>query len=276
MCSQSLLAASGLLLGTVALFAWTRPADEPKAEVKLAAPASRPLERVLPGLTQDGFVQLPNQWRLKPAGRHLELGDFPVNIALHPTGQFAAVLHAGYREHEIVIVNLDKARTRIVSRATIDQAFYGLTWSPDGKQIYASGGEFEAVHVFDFEQGYLKKSKSLDVSRVEKDAVEKQRVVVGGLTLDAAGKELFVASPWGDCVVRVPLDNPENRVFIPTTPEPPKKKEPAKGEPPSPPDGRKDPDAKPVAKDAEPAMELGAFPYVCLLEPGGKRAFVSL
>jgi len=274
--SQSLLAAGVLLLGTVVLFAWSRPVQEPKAEVK-AAPAAKPLERTLPGLHRDGYVQLPNQWRLKPAGRHLELGDFPVNIALHPTGQFAAVLHAGFRDHEVVIVNLDKTRTRVVSRATVDQAFYGLTWSPDGRQLYASGGEFEAVHVFDFEQGYLKKSKSLDVSRVEKEAVEKQRVVVGGLTLDAAGRELFVASPWGDCVVRVPLDNPDNRVLIPTTPEPPKKKEAAKGEPPSPPDGRKDLDAKPVEKkDVEPPKDLGAFPYVCLLEPGGKRAFVSL
>ena len=257
--SHPLIAIGLLFTGTVALFAWSRPAQEPKAEVQ-AARAAKPLERTLPGLTRDGFVQLPNQWRLKPAGRHLEMGDFPVNIAIHPTGQFAAMLHAGFKEHEVVIVNLDKARTRVVSRASIDQAFYGMTWSPDGKQLFASGGEFEAVHIFDFEQGYLKKSKSLDVSRLEKDAIEKQRVVVGGLTLDAAGKELFVASPWGDCVVRVPLDNPDNRILIPTTAEGPKAKEVAKGEPPSPPDGRKDPDAKPPAKkDVELAKDLGAF-----------------
>ena len=42
-----------------------------------------------------------------------------------------------------------------------------------------------------------------------------------------------MASPWGDCVVRVPLDNPDNRVLIPTTPERPKKKEAAKVEPPT-------------------------------------------
>ena len=47
-------------------------------------------------------MQLPNQWSLKPAGRHVEVGDFPVNIAIHPTGEFAAVLCAGYREHEVI------------------------------------------------------------------------------------------------------------------------------------------------------------------------------
>jgi DNA-binding beta-propeller fold protein YncE len=282
--SLSLIAAAGLV-AAVGSLGRTQPADAPKADEKKSSPPAK-AARVLPGLRQDGFVQLPNQWRLKPAGKHLELGDFPVNIALHPTGQYAAVLHTGFRDHEVAIVDLNKARTRLVSRITIDQAFYGLAWSPDGKQLFASGGEFEIVHVFDFEQGYLKKAKVLDVSRQDKEGHETERVVAGGVTLDPTGRELFVASPWGDCVVRVPLANPDNRVLIPTTPEPPKKKEAAKGDPPSPPDGRKDPDAKPQpkkkaeqppAKDlAVATKDLGAFPYVCLVEPGGKRAFVSL
>jgi DNA-binding beta-propeller fold protein YncE len=276
---QSLFASGVLLAGAVGLFAWARPADPPKADDTGGAPAPREPGRVLPGLNRDGFVQLPNQWRLKPAGRHLDLGDFPVNIALHPSGLYAAVLHAGFRDHEVVVVDLNKARTRVVSRATVDQAFYGLTFSPDGKQLYASGGEFEAVHVFEFDQGYLKRLKALDVSRQDKEPHERQRVVVGGLTLDPAGQELFVASPWGDCVIRVPLVNPENRTLIPMTPQPAAKKDGPKGDPPSPPDGRKDPDAKPPAKaKADPVAQkdLGGFPYVCLVEPTGKRAFVSL
>ena len=275
---QSLFAAAVLLACGVALYGLTRPEPQTKPAAGEGAAPARPPERVLPGLRRDGFVQLPNQWRLKPAGRPLELGDFPVNTALHPTGQFAAVLHAGFRDHEVVVVNLNPKDTRIVSRATIPQAFYGLTFSPDGRQLYASGGEFETVHVFDFEQGYLRKSRALDVSRPDKEAQETQRVVVGGLALDPTGRELFAASPWGDCVVRIPLDNPDNRVMIPTTPESPRKKDAPQGEPPSPPDGRKNPDAKETAKKpAEPPRkDAGAFPYTCLVEPGGKRAFVSL
>src|SRR5262245_56575187 len=92
-------------------------ADEPKPE------------RVLPGLKQDGFVQLPNQWKLNPAGKHLEIGDLPVNILLHPTGQYAAVLHCGWREHEVHIVDLNAAKRKIVCRVPIDQGFYGLAFS---------------------------------------------------------------------------------------------------------------------------------------------------
>src|SRR6266404_2013558 len=55
----------------------------------------------LPGAQPEGTILLHNQWSLKPAGKQLELGDFPVNSALHPSGKWLAVLHAGHGEHEI-------------------------------------------------------------------------------------------------------------------------------------------------------------------------------
>jgi DNA-binding beta-propeller fold protein YncE len=276
---QSLWATGLLIAAGVGLYAVAVPAQPPKAE----PPKVEAREVVLPGLRRDGFVQLPNQWSLKPAGRHLEIGDFPVNVAIHPTGEFAAVLCAGYGPHEIVVVDLNPERTRVLSRVQIDQGFYGLTWSNDGRQIFASGGEFEVVNVFDFDRGYLTKGKTLDVT-----AAKNRKGVVGGLAFDPAGKDLFVASPWADAVVRVPLVNPDNKKVILLEPEVAKKEpgdrrglqgEPAggspsqKGEPPSPPDGRKE-DGKKDAADAikEPAV----FPYTCLVEPGGKRCFVSL
>src|SRR5262249_43807536 len=82
--------------------------------------------RLLPGVQSDGTVQLHNQWRLRPAGKHLTVGDFPVNIALHPSGKWLAILHAGYGDHEVAIVDIAAKKQRIVSRATIDEAFYGL------------------------------------------------------------------------------------------------------------------------------------------------------
>jgi DNA-binding beta-propeller fold protein YncE len=262
---QSLWAAGLVLAASVGLYAFAVPAQPIKQEPPKVE--SKPLDRVLPGLRRDGFVQLPNQWALKPAGRHIEVGDFPVNIALHPSGEFAAVLCAGFGPHEIIIVDLNPARTRALSRVQLDQAFYGLTWSPDGRQLFASGGEFEVVHVFDFDKGYLTRGRTLDVT-----VAKNRKGVIGGLAFDPAGKDLFVASPWADAIVRIPLINPDNKKVIPFT-VPVAKKEPGKGEPPSPPDGRKedeDPDAPPRMKEPE------VFPYTCLVEAGGKRCFVSL
>ncbi len=63
-----------------------------------------------------GQMLLPTQWSLQPAGKQLAVGDFPVTIALHPTEKFAAILHAGYGDHEIVIVDLSEFSRRFPSQ----------------------------------------------------------------------------------------------------------------------------------------------------------------
>jgi DNA-binding beta-propeller fold protein YncE len=240
-----------ILLGLAA----TAAADEPKPR------------RVLPGLRADGFVQLPNQWALKPAGRQIPVGDLPVNVQLHPTGQFAAVLHCGFKTHEVVILNLGKGQTPISSRVPIPQGFYGLAFSPDGRQVYASGGEFDVLHVWDFDKGLLHNARTLDVSAG-------RRTVPAGLAV--SGRDLFACGLWADALVRVPLDNPANKVVIPLTPPQPKPAEAKTGELPSPDDNRsKEVVANDDDRGVEPAKNNG-WPYAVLAEPGGKRAFVSL
>ena len=80
--------------------------------------AAQPID--LPGQRPDGSVLLPNQWSLRPVGTQIPVGDFPVNLALHPDGKFAAVLHCGYSQHEIVLLDLSK-RT-ITSRIKLAEA----------------------------------------------------------------------------------------------------------------------------------------------------------
>ena len=87
-------------------------------------PAAAP--RVLPGVQSGGSILLPNQWSLRPAGRQLALGDFPVNLVIHPSGQWLAALHAGYGPHEVVIVRLEPRRQHITWRVTLPQALFGL------------------------------------------------------------------------------------------------------------------------------------------------------
>src|SRR4051794_26319849 len=64
----------------------------------LAACSSRPPMHArsidVPGPQADGAIKLPNQWFLRPVGKQIVLGDFPVNIAVHPEGKFAAILHS--------------------------------------------------------------------------------------------------------------------------------------------------------------------------------------
>jgi DNA-binding beta-propeller fold protein YncE len=184
------------LVGAIGLGQSQSPLQLPRRPTE-AGPA-----RVLPGVQPGGTILLPNQWSLRPAGRQIELGDFPVNLALHPSGQWLAVLHAGYGTHEVAIVQLDVRRPRITCRVPIEQAFYGLCFTPNGKQLFASGGEYEVVHAFEFDDGLLSRHRQLRVAPV------KTKFIPGGLAVDAEGRRLFVAGTWGAAVRILPLDDP--------------------------------------------------------------------
>jgi sugar lactone lactonase YvrE len=181
-------------------FSWAQSGD------RKAAAKTLPLS--LPGVQASGAVLLPNQWSLRPAGRQLELGDFPVNMALHPNRRWLAVLHAGYSRHEIIVVDTHSHPLRISSQVTLPQTFYGICFSPDGKHLYASGGEFEVIHSFEFDKGLLAHQEKIPV------AEEKDTLIPAGLAVSANGDTLFAAGTWGGSVVRVPIAQPDKRVTI--------------------------------------------------------------
>jgi DNA-binding beta-propeller fold protein YncE len=164
-------------------------------------------ERLLPGMQTNGHVLLPTQWSLKPAGKHLTVGDFPTAIAFHPKQPFAAILHAGYGDHEIVVIDTT-AEMRIISRATLPETFVGITFNSDGSEIFASGAEKEVVHQFSFQDGYLSNHRLLQITDI------KDKKVPAGLALSADDKTLYAACPWGQSVALVPLDNPTEKLFI--------------------------------------------------------------
>jgi DNA-binding beta-propeller fold protein YncE len=112
-----------------------------------------PSSRLVPGLQADGATLLHNLWPIRPVGRQVPLGDFPVNLAVDPSGRYAAVLHAGRNAHQIRVIELDSGRE--VSRRAVHQAFYGLAFSADGRQLVASGGADDVLRVFDFHDGEL-------------------------------------------------------------------------------------------------------------------------
>ena len=125
----------------------------------------------------------------------MELGDFPINISVHPRGRYAAVLHSGYSQHQILCVDL--ATTNVVSRTPVAETFYGLEFSADGKRLFCSGAGEEVIHGFDFDAGRLSNERSIRLRDQEAKGVP------GGLALDTAGRTLWVANVWGTNVSRV-------------------------------------------------------------------------
>lgn len=188
-CIVAVSLACFILLGGTGRFSVAQDVAAPTANV------SR-----LPGLQPSGDTLLPNQWSLHPAGKHMEVGDFPVNIALHPRAPYAAVMHSGYGKHEVIIIDL--TTDQIVSRTDLRFTFYGLAFDKDGKRLWASGGETGVVHQFRFEAGNLTEPREIALETAG------QRTCPAGLAC-TADDTLLVAGCWGDALVSVPLDRPE-------------------------------------------------------------------
>ena len=228
-----------------------------------------PLNAVeLPGLRPDGSVLLPNRWSLRPAGRQVALGDFPVNIAVHPKGRFAAILHCGYGPHQIMVVDLSQAA--VVSRTGIREAFYGLEFSSDGHRLYCSGAGDEAVHVFDFDsqKGSLARRGAIHIH----DSAT--RGIPCGLALGPEDRQLFAANLWGQTVSQVDLTGSQApaEFFFSGKGAPPSKTF-TNQEPIEPGDAAAEKRAQaaqgPLAADAP-------FPYDCKLDPRRRLLYVSL
>ena len=219
-----------------------------------------------PGVQADGSMLLPNQWSLRPAGTHIMLGDFPLNIALSPDGKFAAVLHCGFGQNEAVIVDL--AEEKIADRAKLGEAFYGITFSHDGKELFCSGSSGEVVHTFGFEHGKLSRGKSLRLHPA------KEMSVPAGLAIDPDGKTLFVANLWSSRVSRVTLKDKLVEDIVLTSNAAPILIMPSKW--------KEDFDTAAAKKRARAALLAAesdvnaAFPYACVLDAKHGCLYVSL
>jgi len=217
----------------------------------IALAASLEVQAQLPGHRPDGSVLLPNQWSLHPAGRQIDLGDFPVNIAVHPEGQFVAILHSGYSQHAIMVVDL-KAET-VVTNVSVEEAFYGIEFSRDGKLLFCSGAGSEVIHRYQFQDGQLADHHTIQLRDV------RQTGVPSGLAVGQ--QELFVVNLLGQTVSRVNLKTEKvAEISVATTAV----------------------DTNNEADDTHPASTEttlnrgGALPYACRLDETRQQLYVSL
>ncbi|MBL9127027.1 MAG: hypothetical protein JNL97_05245, partial [Verrucomicrobiales bacterium] len=254
------------IFGTAALANGCRngPADGPASSSRAIPPAAN-----WPGSRPDGTVRLPNQWSLAPAGKQVRLGDFPVNVAVHPDGRHAAVLHCGYGTHEIIVVDVRQAR--IESRVALPEAFQGLAFDASGRRLFASGAGKEVVHAFDFADGLLSRHRQFALRD------PKHRGVPSGLVASPDGRRLWVANLFGHAIDELAVDDAAGTATVAW--------ELALSEKlPVPPTGEGDPfrdlDDEAITKRARALLEAlnteAPYPYALALDTVRQRLYVSL
>src|SRR5438045_1373611 len=92
------------------------------------------------------LVRLPTGVSLDPAAPAHVVGNFPLSMAIAPGGERVVLLLNGWRQQGVQIV--DRKSGAVVQTLPQISAFLGLLFSPDGKTIYASGGNDDSIFVY--------------------------------------------------------------------------------------------------------------------------------
>ena len=190
-----------------------------------------------PGYQGNGVTLLPNGWSIAPAGRHVHVGDLPMNIVPSRDGRFLVISTSGWERPTLVV--FDTKTLQVVSRTPMDHTWLGLAWDPDGTRLFASGSSDNTIVEFGWGAGRLTPKGSISLGLPERhpggDRIDNAGFVAG-LTISPDGKWLYATQLYGQ-MVRL-IDVEQRRVSA--------------------------------------TAELPAEPYTCLLSADGKTLFVSL
>jgi DNA-binding beta-propeller fold protein YncE len=161
--------------------------------------------------TQAAEVQrLPTGVSLDPVSESHVVGNFPLAMAVAPGGERVALLLCGWRQQGVQIV--DRKSGAIVQTLPQVAAFIGLTFSPDGKRLYASGGNDDSIFVYRWNGNEATADGKIELTEKPKPAAkgEKAKEYDGtqypaGIAISADGRFLFVAENLADSLAVVDL-----------------------------------------------------------------------
>ncbi len=132
-------------------------------------------------------VMLPNGWSLTPAGRSVEVGDLPLNIAVSASKKLMAVTNNGQGKQTIQLI--DPNTEGVLDNIEIPKSFYGLKFSKDEKHLYASGGNDNIIIKYAIENNKLKRVDSLILGKAWPEKISPV-----GIEIDDAKQLLYAVT----------------------------------------------------------------------------------
>ncbi len=132
-------------------------------------------------------VILPNGWQLSPAGRSLQLGDLPLNMAVSASQKLLAVTNNGQSRQSIQLINIKTEK--ILDDIEIAKSWLGLKFSADEKYLYASGGNDNRILQYAIVNNKLKLKDSLILGKKWPE-----KISPAGIEIDDARRLLYVVT----------------------------------------------------------------------------------
>jgi len=146
--------------------------------------------------------QLPTGVTLDPAAPVHRVGSMPLAVALSPEGDRAALLLCGWREQGVQIV--DVATGAVTQTLPQPSAFMGLAFAPDGKTLYASGGNEDAIFKYTWNDRQATAAGKITL-RAKPDPKKSGTSYPAGIALSPDGRFLYAAENLGDTLAVVDL-----------------------------------------------------------------------
>jgi len=132
-------------------------------------------------------VKLSNGWSLTPAGKSFSLGDLPLNIALSSSKKYMAVTNNGHGIQTIQLIDVKKEK--VISSVVIPVAWYGLRFTANEKNLYASGGDDNRILQYAIINNKLVLKDSIVLGKKWPE-----RISPSGIDIDALKQKLYVVT----------------------------------------------------------------------------------
>jgi DNA-binding beta-propeller fold protein YncE len=177
-----------------------------------------------PGAMGGGVTLLPNGWRIAPAGKHFPIGDKPLNMVLSPDGHSLIVTNNGYQAPTLRVVDLDHDT---VSAVSLDDAWLGLAWHPDGRRLLSSGAASNTIQELTWNNGRLRAGRKIAATSnaftVREGATRPaagEQTFVGGIAISEDGRLAFAVHVFGQLLAQIDLESGTvtNQVDLPAEP----------------------------------------------------------
>jgi len=169
---------------------------------------------VRPGVEGGGVTLLPNGWTIAPVGRHVQVGDLPLDFVESPDGESVIVSNNGYATPSLSVVRLSDGAVR--ETIPLDHAWLGLAWHPDGHRLFVSGAANNTVHELFFDGRRLARRQDLvlgrpldradapaDASPRDARPPQSPQGVIGGVALHPNGSTLYAVHVLGQVLSAV-------------------------------------------------------------------------
>ena len=160
---------------------------------------SQPSGRETVGRQADGTVLLPNGWKIAPVGEQVPLDTLPMSSAISPNGRYVLVLNGGYKPPSISVIDAETKKE--LSRVKVADGWLGLTFSPNGRNVYVGGGSQYKVFEFSFSTaGELKPAREFEIAP---ETPRDVRDFIGDVAVSPDGQLMLAADLYHDRVVAI-------------------------------------------------------------------------